>query len=182
VTNQFVFASDPSLILEGATQPSDMFTFSINQPNGRLTATSIAYKIGVGAGMQVITPSGKFLYVETNHLLSTGFPGPAELVGYQVNADGTLTPIAQAPVQSPQQPAIITVSPNGDFPYISGVIYPSTPGGPSTNDISAYAIDQNCQPAVSRVLSQNSLGSTPQAAELRWFKAANCAVGPTGFS
>lgn len=143
VTNQFVFASDPSLILEEATQPSDMFTFSINQSNGALTATSITYKIGVGAGMQVITPSGKFLYVETNQLLSTGFPGPAELVGYQVNADGTLTPIAQAPVQSPQQPAIITMSPNGDFLYISGVIYPSTPGGPSTNDISAYAIDQN---------------------------------------
>ncbi|MGA2890893.1 MAG: hypothetical protein ABSE51_22960 [Terracidiphilus sp.] len=35
------------------------------------------------------------------------------------------------------------MSPNGNFLYISGVIYPSTPGGPSTNDISAYAIDPN---------------------------------------
>ena len=143
VTDQFVFASDPSLYIEGAQQPSDMFTFTMNQSNGALTATSITYKIGVGAGMQVVTPSGKFLYVETHQLLSTGFPGPAQLDGYQVNADGTLTPIAQAPIQSPQQPAILTMSPNGKFLYISGVIYPSTPGGPSSNDNSVYAIDPN---------------------------------------
>ena len=140
-TDQFVFVSDPALDLEGAQQPSDIFTYTLDQSSGALTATSTAYQVGVGAGEEAITPSGKFLYIETNQLLSSGFPGPAELRGYQVNADGTLTPIAQAPIQSPQQPAIITMSPNGNFLYISGVIYPSTPGGPSTSDISAYAID-----------------------------------------
>jgi len=142
-TDQYVFVSDPALDLEGAQQPSDIFTYTLDQSNGALTATSTAYQVGVGAGEEVITPSGKFLYIETNQLLSTGFPGPAELRGYQVNADGTLTPIAQAPIQSPQRPAIITMSPNGNFLYISGVIYPSTPGGPSAIDNSAYAIDPN---------------------------------------
>ncbi|SPE23476.1 exported hypothetical protein [Candidatus Sulfotelmatomonas gaucii] len=142
-TDQYVFVSDPALDLEGAQQPSDIFTYTLDQSSGALTATSTAYQVGVGAGEEAITPSGKFLYIETNQLLSSGFPGPAELRGYQVNADGTLTPIAQAPIQSPQQPAIITMSPNGNFLYISGVIYPSTPGGPSTIDNSAYAIDPN---------------------------------------
>ncbi len=49
-TDQFVFASDPDLILEEAQQPSDMFTFTLDQSTGALTATSITYKIGVGAG------------------------------------------------------------------------------------------------------------------------------------
>lgn len=147
VTDQFVFVSDPAFYdSSGNDQPSDMFTFSMNQSSGALTTpktTQLGPGAGAqGAGPQVITPSGNFLYVETHSTQSTGFPGPAELAGYQVNSDGSLTAISQAPLATPQQPAVITMSPNGNFLFVSGVIYPPTPGGPVSNDISAYAIDQ----------------------------------------
>jgi hypothetical protein len=119
VADRFVFVSDPTLILEEAEQPSDMFTFTLDQTTGALSAISTT-QLGLGAGEQVITPSGKFLYLETASIQSNGFRGPAELAGFQVNGDGSLTPLSQAPVQSPQQPAIINMSPNGSHYGVTG--------------------------------------------------------------
>src|SRR6185312_17218708 len=121
-----------------------MFTFELNQSNGAMGAVN-NIPDGIDTYQQVITPSGKFLYSARHSILSSGFQGPQELAGFLVNADGSLTPLPQAPIPTPAQPQILTMSPNGNFLYVSGVIYSGPSGGPftSTNDIRAYAIDQN---------------------------------------
>ena len=150
VTNEFVFVADPAFYSQASQQPSDMFGFSIDQTSGALSAVS-HIQDGLSAGEQVVTPSGKFLYSETHSIQSNGFQGPRELAGFQVNSDGSFTPISQAPLQLPSNNygifPTLTMSPNGNFLYVSSMYTVSTAGPPpvttTTIEIQAYVIDQN---------------------------------------
>jgi 6-phosphogluconolactonase (cycloisomerase 2 family) len=108
--------------------PSYLSGFGINQQNGGLALVGETQD-GIQASNQVITPSGKFLYSDQNY--STSGPFDVQIAGFIVNADGSLTPINQAPQQTPDQAVVgMVMSPNGNFLYS---VYPG--------DVRAYAIN-----------------------------------------
>lgn len=141
VTDQHVFVSGTT---QGSTATSYgvrttyLDGFSIDQTNGTLSAVSKT-KIGVGGGQQVITPSGKFLYSYQTYTPSNGVDS-LQIAGYQVNTDGSLTPLSQPSQQTPDQPAaVLIMSPNGNFLYHVGIDYAAG----NKLEIRAYAINQN---------------------------------------
>jgi len=138
VSDQFVYVSDYSDY--SSSPPSDLYGFSIDQTTGALSAVSTTND-GTAASAQVITPSGKFLYVG-RLLVNNTVPYAVEIAGYQVNADGSLTQLSQAPQQTPVQGTTLMMSPNGNFLYHFGRIYNYAIRS-SYIEIRAYAIDQN---------------------------------------
>jgi hypothetical protein len=108
--------------------PSYLSGFGINQQSGGLTRVSETQD-GIEATNQVLTPSGKFLYSDQNY--STSGPVDVQIAGFIVNPDASLTPINQAPQQTPDQAVIgMVMSPNGNF------LYSVAPG-----DVRAFAIN-----------------------------------------
>lgn len=110
--------------------PSYFYGFTINGASGALMQSSTTND-GIEPSNQVITPNGKFIYSDQSYSGNVGVD--VEIVGYKVNADGSLTQLDQAPQQTPDFPAEgLTISPNGKF------LYHVAP-----NDIRVYAIDPN---------------------------------------
>ena len=113
VSNNFVFASSSS----GAGS-SMMYGFTIDPNTGTLTQVS-STDDGLQGALQVITPSGKFLYSEANYLNGTTYD--LEIIGFEINADGTLMPINMQPEQTTDQiVTTLVISPNGKFLYELG--------------------------------------------------------------
>lgn len=113
VSNNFVFVTS---YFGGGS--SAIYGFSIDPNSGALTQVS-STSDGTYGALQVITPSGKFLYSETGYL--NGTTGDIEIVGFQVNADGSLTPISMPPQKTPDQSVTpLLISPNGKFLYEEG--------------------------------------------------------------
>jgi len=92
--------------------------FSIDQTNGALTPLSNSPFAG-GQLMQGLAmhPMGKFLYSEEEYLNSNNSVFDNEIVGFQINADGSLTRLPN-PQQTPDTGVFqLLVSPNGNFLY-----------------------------------------------------------------
>ncbi len=121
--------------LPGATSEGFLTGFSINQTSGFLSEVGITGD-GPAAYAQAMTPSGKFLYSEQLNTATNGL----QVVGFRVNADGSLTVLPQALEQTPDQPpSNLIISPNGNFLFHVGENYTSG----SAKDIRVYAIDPN---------------------------------------
>jgi hypothetical protein len=165
-STEFLFAADPHNYLNGSDLPSRMFTFKLNQSTGAMgPVQNIAD--GTSAGEQVITPSGKFLYSETHAILSSGLEGARELAGFRVNNDGSLTPISPGPLPLPANDfgiQTLTMSPNGNFLYVSSMHTTINPGVSTgtTVEIQAFAIDQNTG-ALSQTADYTSTAGQPNA-------------------
>ena len=106
--------------------------FSIDQMTGALTPLANSPFTG-GQLMQglALHPAGKFLYSEEEYLNGNVFDN--EIVGFQINSDGSLTRLSSAPAQTPDNGvAQLLVSPNGSFLYHT-----------ANGHVRAYTIDQN---------------------------------------
>lgn len=165
-SSQFVFAADPKNDVQGSNLPSRMFTFQLNQSSGAMGAVQ-NIPDGISAGDQVITPSGKFLYSETHAIQSSGLQGARELAGFRVNGDGSLTPIAPGPLPLPANDfgiRTLTMSPNGNFLYVSSMHTTINPGvsTATTVEIQAFAIDQNTG-ALSQTADYTSTAGQPNS-------------------
>lgn len=100
-------------------QDSDFYGFTINRTNGALAQSSVTDD-GSFSSNQTITPNGRFLYSDQSYTGSDG-AGDVEIVGYRINADGSLTQLDQAPQQTLDHPADnMVMSPNGKFLYNMG--------------------------------------------------------------
>lgn len=129
VSDQFVYVSNRNAL----SQPSYLYGFSLDQTTGALSAASKTDD-GIQPGGQVITPSGKFLYSSQTYITAGG--SYAEIVGYQVNSDGSLRLLSQVPQQTEDAAAAqLFMSPNGNFLYLLG--------SGAGREIRAYMIDQN---------------------------------------
>jgi methionine-rich copper-binding protein CopC len=125
VTSNFVFITSYA----GASTAM-VYGFKIDQNTGALTQVSTTPD-GQGGSLSVVTPDGKFLYSENEYQSGQYFL--AQIVGYSINSDGTLTPIKMDPQQTPDQ--ILTnlyISPNGKFLYEMG-----------SSAMRVYSIDAN---------------------------------------
>ena len=134
VSDQFVYVSNYNTQYP---QPSSLYGFALNQASGALSQSSTTDD-GIEPGGQVITPSGKFLYAQQLNNVTDG----AQVVGFKVNADGSLTQLSQAPQQAPNQNPSLMMSPNGNFLYVVGGT-PLIGSSSSAGEVRAYAIDQN---------------------------------------
>lgn len=127
VSDKFVFVVGGTV----GNSSSTMYGFSIDPNSGALTQVSSTGD-GTEGVDQVITPSGKLLYSEQGYTNGSGYK--LELVGFHVNADGSLTPIPMTPQQTSDplgEP--IVISPNGKFLYEGGLSFA----------LRVYAIDPN---------------------------------------
>jgi 6-phosphogluconolactonase (cycloisomerase 2 family) len=125
VSKDFVFITSYA----GAST-STIYGFKIDQNTGALTQVS-STPDGLGGSLSVMTPDGRFLYSENEYQSGQYFP--LQIVGYSVNADGTLTPIKMNAQQTPDQIATnLYMSPNGKFLYEMG-----------SSAMRVYSIDAN---------------------------------------
>ncbi len=123
-SNSFVYA------VTFDAQPSIINRWAIDQNTGALA--KLAGTNGATTGMigQTLTPSGQYLYSE-QQFTDTGGIIHLEIVGYRINADGSLTALSFAPQQTPDGGvAQLLMSPNGNFLYHV-----------ANSNIRAYAID-----------------------------------------
>jgi hypothetical protein len=129
VSKQFAYVSTDNV--SSTFSPAGyLYGFSIDQASGRLMQANTAND-GIYPYAQVLTPSGKFLYVGQGYRGTQGIQ--SEIVAYKVNADCTLASLSQAPQQTADDPATrLIMSPTGNFLYH---------GGASGGRI--FAIDQN---------------------------------------
>ncbi len=96
-------------------QPSLINGWAINQSTGGLAPVPPTQGATTGMTGQAITPSGQFLYAE-QQFSDTGGVIHYEIVGYRVNADGSLTALSSAPQQTPDGGVTqLLMSPNGNF-------------------------------------------------------------------
>ncbi len=142
VTNSFVYA------VTFDAQPSVINGWAINQSTGGLTP--LAGTSGATTGMtgQTVTPSGQYLYTE-QQFTDTGGIIHFEIVGYHINADGSLTALTFPPLQTPDGGvAQLLMSPNGMFLYHV-----------ANSNIRAYAIDPTGTLSLTGVFHVPNLGS-----------------------
>lgn len=96
------------------TQPALINGWAINQSTGAL-GTLPPTTGSTSMDAQAITPSGQFLYVE-QEFTDTGGVIHFEIVGYRLNADGSLTALSSPPQKTPDGgTAQLLMSPNGNF-------------------------------------------------------------------
>jgi 6-phosphogluconolactonase (cycloisomerase 2 family) len=134
VSNSFAYAitrcpvSGPNACSSNSPM-SQINGFSIDQTTGALTQlASSPFAGGLSMGVLSMHPSGKFLYSE--ELNAQTFNN--EIVGFQINADGSLTRLPNAAQTPDQGGPLLVVSPNGNFLYHA-----------SLGSVRAYQIDQN---------------------------------------
>lgn len=116
VTGTYVFAinyRDPSI----TTSQGELLEWTIDSATGALTQTRNTLPLPYG-GDPVVTPNGKFLYVQQAYLNNNVFNW--EILPIQVGPDGSFTPLTQNLQQTPSQgDSDMWMSPNGNFLYIS---------------------------------------------------------------
>jgi hypothetical protein len=132
VSSQYAYVS--GTLQSSATSQGILTGFSISQASG-LLALAGQTADGAAAYTQVIAPSGKFLYSEQWNNATRSL----QIVGFGINADGSLTQLPQPPQLTPDQSgANLIVAPNGNFLYHVGATH-FTAG--SAKEIRDYSID-----------------------------------------
>lgn len=94
-----------------------LFEWAIDPATGALTQTNNSLPFTLGAD-PVVTPNGKFLYVQQAYLVNNVYNW--EIVPVQVGANGSLTALTQNAQQTPSTgDSDIWMSPNGNFLYVA---------------------------------------------------------------
>ena len=82
--------------------------YSISSTTGTLTPIALGANAAIlNANGIYAEPSGQFLYVTTS---TAGTPGSGTILGFQIQSDGTMSPVSFAPLASPNQPSSMTFS------------------------------------------------------------------------
>lgn len=116
VSGNYAFAieyRDPS----SNTAQGSLFEWTIDPSTGALTRTNNSLPLKLG-GDPVVTPNGKFLYVQQAYLSNNVYNW--EIVPIQISANGAFTELTQNIQETPSQgDSEMWMSPNGNFLYVS---------------------------------------------------------------
>lgn len=117
-----VVSSDGRNLYAASYLVDQLVRFGIND-NGTLTPARQRISTGSGPIYPTITPDGRHLYLSNER--------SANVSGYDIAGDGTLTAIAGAPFAAGLLPHVMSVTPDGRYVYVPNM---------GSSFISAYAV------------------------------------------
>jgi 6-phosphogluconolactonase (cycloisomerase 2 family) len=143
-TSPWGAAIDPSGRYLCATMQAveEVICFSIDPVSGSLAQVTLA-AAGASAVSVAIDPSGRFVYVASTLIYA-----------YTLSPAGILHPISGSPFTAGSNPGSVAVDPSGRFLYTANH---------DSNDVSAFAIDQNTGALTNLPGSPFPAGQLPQA-------------------
>ncbi|MBP2324817.1 6-phosphogluconolactonase (cycloisomerase 2 family) [Kibdelosporangium banguiense] len=159
---RFLFVSHGT---PGDVDPDVIVTFPL-RPDGTLGNARPPVPIGAAGGGIGITPDGRFLYIAC---LETD-----DIHGFQIGADGSLTPVPGSPFPAPRTPEGIAMAPDGSHLYVASVA--SRPvHTPEEDGIWTFSI--NSKGTLQRVQSRVEAGTGPvgitTTPDGKWLYAGN---------